>query len=155
MCYCGSKESFENCCDRYISKKELAPTPLALMKSRYSAFVIKDINHLMSTAAPEVHISHESLSEWAEQITWNKLEIINTSSKSETLGEVEFRASFVKDNKNKIQHERSYFKKKNDRWLYVAGELNPVVIKHIETKITRNDPCSCGSGKKYKKCCGK
>jgi hypothetical protein len=24
-----------------------------------------------------------------------------------------------------------------------------------EPKIGRNDPCSCGSGKKYKKCCGK
>ncbi len=32
------------------------------------------------------------------------------------------------------------------------------VVKPIEplavTKIGRNDPCSCGSGKKYKKCCG-
>jgi preprotein translocase subunit SecA len=24
-----------------------------------------------------------------------------------------------------------------------------------ESKVGRNDPCPCGSGKKYKKCCGK
>jgi len=28
-------------------------------------------------------------------------------------------------------------------------------IRNLEPKIGRNDPCSCGSGKKYKKCCGK
>jgi uncharacterized protein YecA (UPF0149 family) len=27
-------------------------------------------------------------------------------------------------------------------------------FKRPEPKIGRNDPCSCGSGKKYKKCCG-
>ena len=29
------------------------------------------------------------------------------------------------------------------------------VIKTAKQKIGRNDPCPCGSGKKYKKCCGK
>ncbi len=28
-------------------------------------------------------------------------------------------------------------------------------IKHAEHKVGRNDPCPCGSGKKYKKCCGR
>ncbi len=29
------------------------------------------------------------------------------------------------------------------------------LINHFDKKIGRNDPCYCGSGKKYKKCCGK
>ena len=29
------------------------------------------------------------------------------------------------------------------------------VMVRNENKIGRNDPCTCGSGKKYKKCCGK
>ena len=33
--------------------------------------------------------------------------------------------------------------------------LNPPKTVVAEKKIGRNDPCSCGSGKKYKKCCGK
>ena len=32
--------------------------------------------------------------------------------------------------------------------------LNPPKQTKAETKIGRNDPCPCGSGKKYKKCCG-
>lgn len=32
--------------------------------------------------------------------------------------------------------------------------LNPIKPVTVETKAGRNDPCSCGSGKKYKKCCG-
>ena len=27
-------------------------------------------------------------------------------------------------------------------------------VKRAEPKVGRNDPCHCGSGKKYKKCCG-
>ena len=33
--------------------------------------------------------------------------------------------------------------------------LNPVKPVTVEKKENRNDPCPCGSGKKYKKCCGK
>lgn len=36
-------------------------------------------------------------------------------------------------------------------------ELYPVETPYVrmEKKVGRNDPCPCGSGKKYKKCCGK
>ena len=33
--------------------------------------------------------------------------------------------------------------------------LNPLKTKIAEKKAGRNEPCTCGSGKKYKKCCGK
>ncbi len=32
--------------------------------------------------------------------------------------------------------------------------LNPPAVQRTEPKVGRNDPCPCGSGKKYKKCCG-
>jgi SWIM/SEC-C metal-binding protein len=32
--------------------------------------------------------------------------------------------------------------------------LNPQKTKIAEKKVGRNEPCPCGSGKKYKKCCG-
>ena len=35
------------------------------------------------------------------------------------------------------------------------GDSKPKTIKRESKKVGRNDPCSCGSGKKYKKCCGK
>ena len=33
--------------------------------------------------------------------------------------------------------------------------LNPPKTMTAEKKVGRNEPCPCGSGKKYKKCCGK
>ncbi len=37
-----------------------------------------------------------------------------------------------------------------------AGKhTQPVQVRRTETKVGRNDPCPCGSGKKYKKCCGR
>lgn len=33
--------------------------------------------------------------------------------------------------------------------------LNPVKTEVADKKAGRNEPCPCGSGKKYKKCCGK
>jgi len=38
-------------------------------------------------------------------------------------------------------------------WLARRANQAPAPIKHTEPKVGRNDPCPCGSGKKYKKCC--
>ena len=37
--------------------------------------------------------------------------------------------------------------------LYKEQKLSTTVVN--EAKVYPNDPCPCGSGKKYKKCCGK
>jgi SEC-C motif-containing protein len=47
------------------------------------------------------------------------------------------------------------FKQINGDWKYVAGNVIPTTVTRVGDKIGRNDPCPCGSGKKYKKCCGK
>ncbi len=36
-----------------------------------------------------------------------------------------------------------------------GGEAKPSPAQTHQPKVGRNDPCPCGSGKKYKKCCGK
>ena len=61
--------------------------------------------------------------------------------------------------------ERSRFVRENGLWFYIDGEfpeqsqpepeIDPRLNQTVESfKIGRNDPCICGSGKKYKKCCG-
>jgi preprotein translocase subunit SecA len=35
------------------------------------------------------------------------------------------------------------------------GTVKKAPVKRMADKVGRNDPCPCGSGKKYKKCCGK
>jgi len=50
-----------------------------------------------------------------------------------------------------LQHELEHFTGK----LIIDHNIVGVTIVRDEVKIGRNDPCGCGSGKKYKKCCGK
>lgn len=45
------------------------------------------------------------------------------------------------------------FDKKTQRALYLEEKKSGTIV--VGKKIGRNDPCPCGSGKKYKKCCGK
>ncbi|MGN5267109.1 YchJ family metal-binding protein [Aeromonas dhakensis] len=47
-------------------------------------------------------------------------------------------------------HERSRFVRHQGRWVYTDGEQDPAPLR-----VGRNDPCPCGSGKKFKKCCGR
>lgn len=49
-----------------------------------------------------------------------------------------------------VQHEMEHF----DGGLILDHDYEVKPIQRTSEKIGRNDPCSCGSGKKYKKCCG-
>jgi hypothetical protein len=66
----------------------------------------------------------------------------------DTIGEMEWWACFEKDRKKRSE----FLSKRQSKIVNVLKPSNPAVI--VE-KIGRNDPCPCGSGKKYKKCCGK
>jgi len=50
-----------------------------------------------------------------------------------------------------IQHELDHF----DGKLILDYDIKAIPVKRDRKKVGRNDPCLCGSGKKYKKCCGK
>jgi len=168
-CPCLSTKSYADCCEPYISGKRLAPTPEALMRARYSAYVKVEMPFLKDTLAPESRTSYseKDAREWAQNSEWLGLKI--TEAKGDT---VEFVVKYKPD-KDKADakvlehHEISKFKKTGDRWFFVDGQstvneegqepgqyekvLTPIVRE--APKIGRNDPCACGSGKKSKKCC--
>lgn len=118
-CFCGSEIIFENCCQKYIKGSEKAPTALALMKSRYSAYATHQADYLLATThiSQRKYYSKEEILNWATANDWKKLEII---SYTETT--VEFKAYFLDKNKqNQVHYEFSTFKKENDSWFYVDG----------------------------------
>jgi SEC-C motif-containing protein len=93
--------------------------------------------------------------EWFEKCEWTKLEIIDApeAGKHAKEGIVEFKAYYNFEGAEHILHERSKFMKLDNQWYYIAGQKkNPAI--ETTNKIGRNDDCICGSGKKYKKCCG-
>jgi SEC-C motif-containing protein len=77
---------------------------------------------------------------------------------TDSAGIIEFHVRYqAKDKKKPTDHyERSLFEKEQGEWKFVdaEGAESGTPIRRTEPKIGRNDPCSCGSGKKYKKCCG-
>lgn len=120
-CYCGSDKSFESCCNLYISGVEKAPTALALMKSRYSAYVAHQADYLMATthSSQRKQYSREEILKWATSNQWQKLDIIASTENT-----VEFKAYFKDENNiDQVHYEFSTFKKENDCWFYVDGKF--------------------------------
>jgi SEC-C motif-containing protein len=120
-CYCGSDKSFESCCNLYISGVQKAPTALALMKSRYSAYAINQVDYLLATthSSERKYYSRDEILLWAIANTWQKLEIISTTENT-----VEFKAYFIDaNNVNQVHYEFSTFKKENESWFYVDGKF--------------------------------
>lgn len=153
-CFCSSQKEFSECCEPFIKRKAFPKRAEELMRSRYSAYVVVDIDYLIDTTILENRNLYNSdgIKEWATNSNWQKLEIVNTIKGGEfdEDGVVEFRAYYLEANNQKIHHEISNFKKINGVWYYVDG-----IVKNDNPKIGRNEPCLCGSGKKYKKCCFK
>ena len=156
-CPCGSGRSYSECCQPYITGKVKAPTAEALMRSRYTAYVEHEIDYIINTCVQrgKKDIDPKSTREWSEQSTWLGLTIISTENGSvdDENGTVEFKALYERDGVKETHHETAKFKKENGEWLYSEGHITPLTVVRSEAKIGRNDPCPCGSGKKYKFCC--
>lgn len=156
-CPCGSNDEFDACCGPIIAGSP-AETPEALMRSRFSAFVKGNIDHIENTHATEVRdtFNRSAAESTAHSVEWVGLEIMDTSeggAEDET-GKVEFQARFKQDGELQVHHELSNFKREDGNWFYVDGKMNPHSEPVRVEKVGRNEPCPCGSGKKYKKCCG-
>ncbi len=157
-CFCNSNLTFENCCKPIIEGTQQASTAEALMRSRYSAYASVATQYLLDSThiSERANYSKTEIETWAKESSWQKLEIIACKNglEEDSVGEVEFKAYF-KDSKNasKIHHEKSVFQKENGIWYFVSGEIVKPKIAYALT-TDRNAPCPCGSGKKFKKCCG-
>ena len=162
-CPCGSQVSYSECCEPFISGARHAPTPEALMRSRYTAYTKVAMPYLRETLAPESRsdFNEAEARKWAKQSEWLRLNI--TAAKGDT---VDFIATYRTQGRAIDHHEKATFRKEGERWYFVDGQsevkeaadgggpVEPKVpLVRAEPKIGRNDPCACGSGKKFKKCC--
>ena len=154
LCFCGSGMPFEGCCGRYLSGEESAPTAQALMRSRYTAYVRGDMAYLERTWDPATR--PPALGSSADSPEWLGLEIVSTHGGAPDDGEgtVEFVARYRDHGVEGRLHEVSRFRSENGAWLYVDGRVSDAANARATPKVGRNDPCPCGSGRKFKKCCG-
>jgi SEC-C motif-containing protein len=129
------------------------------MRSRYTAYVRHEYGHLERTLSAEQRkdFSLEDAKRWAEQSEWLGLSILRTEhgGPNDSEGLVEFAAKYRVGGQEQQHVETALFGRENGRWVY-TGQLESAgqTVRYEKPKPGRNDPCPCGSGKKYKKCCG-
>ena len=129
------------------------------MRSRYSAHVLRRIDYLVDTHDPSTRagVDRAAIERWASESTWLGLTIVarERGGAADDDGVVEFEAAYRNgDGARMVHHERSRFRRRAGRWLYVDGDIVKPSSARRSATPGRNDPCPCNSGKKYKRCCG-
>ena len=162
LCPCASGKDLDACCGPIIAGAPAA-TAEALMRSRYTAYVRGDVDHILASYTPRAasDVDRASTEKWSRESTWLGLTIVATDrgGPDDDEGSVEFVARWREAGPSGTEqrhHERARFVRspKDHRWLYAEGKMvNPPPARR-EARPGRNDPCTCGSGKKYKKCHG-
>lgn len=155
-CPCCSDKDFEVCCGPFLIGDATPQTPEQLMRSRYSAYTRADIDYVFSTMTGKAlkEADRDASREWAEGCEWLGLEILDAPKPGEHEGFVEFVASYKEKGTVTRLHERSRFVREKERWYYIDGKFPENKPVTVENKVGRNEPCPCGSGRKFKKCCG-
>lgn len=158
-CPCGSGQPYSDCCQPLIQGARPAPTAEALMRSRYSAHVKAEVDYIYETThvSQRRQVNKESVGAWCKNAEWLGFELVEAQAggPDDETGTIEFVARYRENGKAVDHCEVAEFKRSEGRWFFVDGKA-PKTLQFVRQgpKVGRNDPCACGSGKKYKKCCG-
>ncbi|MCF3962297.1 YchJ family protein [Streptomyces fuscigenes] len=128
-CPCGLPAAYADCCGRFHAGGADPATAELLMRSRYSAFAVRDTSYLLRTWAAATRPARLDLDPAAR---WTGLEILETTGGTafHTSGTVTFRARCVRGpgagrgGGVEVQHECSRFVREQGRWVYVDGDVD-------------------------------
>lgn len=141
------------CCAPYLRGQCAAPTAEKLMRSRYTAYCLKNIDYLWQTEHPSQRHpqSRQLISATAHRLQWLGLSVLATQAgqREDTTGMVEFAAWYQEGRQRGQLHERSQFVREQGKWFYLTGDILPPYQPKPQ------EPCWCHSGKKFKQCHGK
>ncbi|OBX10502.1 preprotein translocase subunit SecA [Gallibacterium salpingitidis] len=148
QCPCQSGLTYADCCQPLHQGSKMAENAEQLMRSRYAAFVLTEIDYIVATTVPaqQALLNRKALQQWSVNTKWDGLGVLKfipEVDKAHAL--VEFKAYYLQENKRMAHHELSAFVKIANQWYF----LDPTV----PIKLTMKQPCLCGSGKKFKQCC--
>lgn len=148
QCPCQSGLAYINCCQPLHQGVKNADDAEQLMRSRYAAFVLGEIDYIVATTVPaqQMQLNRKALQQWSLNTHWCGLEVLRfvpAADKNHAL--VEFNAFYQQHEHKLTHHELSAFVKIKEQWYF----LDPTV----PIKLTMKQPCLCHSGKKFKQCC--
>ena len=125
QCPCGSGFNLDECCGPIIMGGTPAPTAEALMRSRFTAFVRGDQDHIEGTQAKEERdkFDRSAAQSMFNSVEWVSLEVFGTSlgGEDDDTGTVDFVARFKRDGELLDHRERSNFRREEGQWVYVDG----------------------------------
>jgi SEC-C motif-containing protein len=151
--------ALEAYCLPFIEGEKRPETAEELMAARYVAYTRVAVDYLLATHDPKTRsqADRKSIEAWAKSANWQGLEIVSTArgSAQDNEGEVEFLARYELEGQQHEHHEKAQFRRIDGVWFFVDGHVvAKQPVRRDAPKVSRNEKCSCGSGKKYKKCCG-
>lgn len=111
-CPCSSGEAYDACCGPLHRGTVLAATPEQLMRSRFSAYALGEIDYVFRTWHPRTRPDDLTPD---PRLTWTRLEVLDATG-----DEVEFRAHHETPAGPGVLHERSVFEQRGGRWVYVS-----------------------------------
>jgi SEC-C motif-containing protein len=145
-CFCGNESAFTQCCQPIIDGKVDAKNAEILMRSRFTAYVIKDYQYILQTytSAQRTKLTINELADSAQDTLWLSLQVLAHHCQENT-AQVEFKAFYQVDNRYYVMHELSNFIFEADKWLYTNG-----VMQKGSGEFTpeQNGQCLCVIGKK-------
>jgi len=153
-CPCGRGLTFGACCAPVLAQARPAANAEELMRSRFTAHVVGDFVHLHRTylgTARRPYVEEPD----PENLPWTRLVVHHHEDGPKPgTATVDFSAYFDDDGSEGVLHEKSEFQLIDGVWYYARPlRTGPAPVKAAHPKVGRNDPCPCGSGKKYKQCC--
>ncbi len=122
-CPCGTKNSYLTCCGKYLEGGAFAPTPEALMRSRYTAFVKNNLDYIERTMKGPALSRYQFQGTKSATVEWCGLEVLKATQNQQTnSGTVEFIARYYSDGADGFMHEKSQFQFDGQQWFYIDGE---------------------------------
>jgi len=156
-CPCGSGSLFSAWCEPIINGTRESETAEELMRARYSAFVTGAVDFIVDSthSHTQKEIDLDFIREWSQTSEWHGLQILETKQVNDNKAFVSFEAQYTQNGEDRSHREKSLFEREAGQWRFVTGdELKNPTVRYETPRPGRNDPCPCGSGKKYKKCHG-
>lgn len=139
-----------------IPKKSWPQSPKDLLDARYRAHEKADVDFIVASTYPEMRekLDQTVIQNWCKQAKWLGYQVEEEKIETDKAF-VTFLLRYEENQKSVNHYETAEFRKLEERWYYYDSSFpKPKTVKREDPKVGRNDPCSCGSGKKYKKCCG-
>ncbi|HMO16777.1 MAG TPA: YchJ family metal-binding protein [Oligoflexia bacterium] len=125
-CPCSSGLCYDSCCKPYHKGIKHAPSAEALMRARYSAYALGEMDYLLKSI-PLIERKRFDIRDaraWSSQSEWLGLEVISTKESSNgQKATVEFKAKFKAGENEHTHHERAYFEKTAGRWFFLDGKI--------------------------------